>query len=230
MRLCDSATLRLGFDGADDVADAAIDLYGEDDGYPGDALVKRLTRERLDALLQEQRGWARPTDAERLDAVFGRLNAAGILARHNYAPTRTWGRGELLKEAKNATDRGLSARGFVFYTSQDAEELSDGSLHLAFGAKPPPGSTHAEMAQETHAVAQDIDDHLTADGLDVDWDGGVDSAMLVENLDWKCPRDAVGHPLLENAVIEPTPGARVSGMPRGPTAGRSPEMVNGGWW
>lgn len=182
--------LRLGFADFDTVVENAQELHNDDDGYPGDEVVESAAEEVLTALLAEQTSWTRPTDAERLDVAFKVLNEEGILARHCYAPTRSWAAGDLENEAVGARQNGLNVRGFAFYTSQDAEQLLDGSLNIAWSPEVQHGQTYAQHLGEARRVGETIVKALTDAGLDVVWDGAVGTTIRVQNLTWRHLRDA----------------------------------------
>ena len=191
------AHLRFGFESKENVVEGARDLFGSDEGYPGDVFVERAVRDALAALIQEQETWQRPTDAERLDRAFRELEEMGILARHCYAPTRTWGLDDLNEEAAIARSRGAMVRGYVFYTSQDAESLLDGQLNLAWGVYSEPGRTFAQGMAAADEVANTVVSVLSRVGLHPHWDGARGTTILLNELDWRHPRDPeTGHFIL----------------------------------
>ena len=223
------AHLRLGFESTEVVADGAQDLFGSDDGYPGHQFVESAVQRVLAALIREQSTWQRPTDAERLDRAFRDLEEMGILARHCYAPTRSWAAGDLNEEAALARSRGVPVRGRVFYTSQDAEGLLDGQLHLAWGIYTEPGRTFAEDMDAADELAESVTSVLTRVGLNPIWDGSGSSTIVITDLHWRHPRDPeTGRPMLSTERrYQASEGERADG-PNAETP-PAPMTANGEW-
>ncbi|MEU4569933.1 hypothetical protein [Micromonospora sp. NPDC023956] len=132
-------------------------------GYaaPGElrGLAWRLVEPRFVEHLAVQAGWPERTDSDRLTDAFRALDAAGIVAREDFACCQNCGTGEIGGEVLP----NFPARGYVFYHYQDAERAAAGDeLWLAWGRFEAPPD--AELGAEIVAA-------LRAQGLTVDWDG-----------------------------------------------------------
>jgi hypothetical protein len=103
-----------------------------------------------------------------LDPPFRDLESHGILCRHNYTCCLTCGVAEITDEMKCT-----SAKGFVFYHSQDTEGvLVRRDLYLAFGSR-------SGLATDTLAVGRLAVAILRASGLLVAWEGNIRRRICV---------------------------------------------------
>ncbi|WP_433199634.1 DUF6891 domain-containing protein [Dactylosporangium sp. CS-047395] len=132
-------------------------------GYagPGElrALGWRLAGPEFAAHLVAQAGWSDRTDSERLTDAFRALDAAGIVAREDFACCQNCGTGEIGGEVLPD----FPARGYAFYHLQDADRAAGGGeLWIAWGRFDAPPD--AELGDEIAAA-------LRGQGLAVDWDG-----------------------------------------------------------
>ncbi len=167
-----------GFYTREEIVDAAAD-YANDElqRVDLDAYIEMMTDELLDAHFQAQRTWPYPTDCDRLDTAFAELDAAGILARQNFACCQTCGHAEMQSEIAWVQEH-RPVEGYVFYHMQDTESARDGyGLYLAYGAV-------QDGDEPTEAVGWRIVDALKQAGLEVSWNGSVRQRIYVR-LDWK---------------------------------------------
>ncbi|GAA3232447.1 hypothetical protein GCM10010532_068560 [Dactylosporangium siamense] len=154
------------------VADTVEFLHGYGDPDELRALAWRLVGPRFAEHLEAQATWPERTDSDRLTDAFRALDAAGIVAREDFACCQNCGVSEIGAEATEAAP----ARGYVFYHLQDAERAAEGgSLWLAYGLFDPSGDQAAAGAEVVAAVR--------AQGLHVDWDGSAGQRIHVR-LKW----------------------------------------------
>jgi hypothetical protein len=101
----------------------------------------------------DTRPWPASSDVRRLDAVFERLNAQGVLAVHNGPCCPTCVGGYIWSEAVPAAqEAGRPAIGYVFYTEQTSDSVAEGAdLILVCGAVP-----ELEAADERRAATERI--------------------------------------------------------------------------
>lgn len=144
-----------------------------------EAILDEVWRRRL----REQESWRGLSDADRLDAAFAELEAAGIVARMSFSCCGSCGAGEIHDEVP----AGASPRGYVFFHQQDADGLADpdASLYLSYGAFSEASASEDEYEQEALAVGRSVQQSLEANGLRVDWDGTHARRIGVVNLDWR---------------------------------------------
>jgi hypothetical protein len=138
------------------VSSTAEHLHGQAAPAQVYALAWELVPAEFAAYLAEQAGWPERTDSDRLTDAFRVLDAAGIVAREDFACCQNCGTTEIGAEVVD------TARGYVFYHGQDADRAVDGDgVWLAFGLFDSPPS--AEIGAEIAAA-------LSAEGLTVNWD------------------------------------------------------------
>ncbi|BCY06781.1 hypothetical protein [Actinoplanes sp. L3-i22] len=148
------------------VDDTVEYLHGEGDPAEIRALAWQLAGPAFEAHLAAQAGWPERTDSDRVTAAFRALDAAGIVAREEFACCRNCGVTEIRDEAS-------TGRGYAFYHLQDAEGAARGEgLHIAFGPFAGSASASEEIGAEVAAA-------LRAEGLDVSWDGSAGRRISV---------------------------------------------------
>ncbi|GAA3388618.1 DUF6891 domain-containing protein [Cryptosporangium minutisporangium] len=139
------------------------------------ALAWSVASEEFAAALAAQATWPERTDNDRLTEAFRALDAAGIVARQDFACCQNCGLAEIGGTVPDPT----AARGYVFYHQQDAEHaVEGGGVFLAYGlfGQAPTAEIGAEVAAA-----------LTAAGLTVNWDGATEKRIHV-SLDWAVRR------------------------------------------
>lgn len=153
---------------------------------PGD--VSTRVGALWDERLRTQSRWSGTTDCDRLDAAFGQLRAAGLLARQHYGCCLRHGFERLAADPEANT-----AEGFVFFSEPDTAHAVDGrGLRLAYGAFAAAGVPAGERAERILAVGRMAMRRLRSNGLEVRWPEDVDQRIQVD-LDWerRLPADAV---------------------------------------
>jgi len=160
---------------AEDAGEYLADEYPEKDLANAVAeLLPRLSTERV----AEERTWKEPTDCDRLDLAFEKLEKSGIVARQNFACCQNCGHAEIGDEIEAARSS-RAVRGYVFYHMQDTENAAEqGGLYLAYGSE----SGEDEQAV---AVGHEIKAALEGVGLTIRWDGELSSRIYIADLDWK---------------------------------------------
>lgn len=185
------------------IVEATVQDYDDAEGIR--ALAWQLIGPAFERHLAAQAGWPERTDSDRVTAAFRALDAAGIVAREEFACCQNCGVAEIPAEAE-------TGRGFAFYHAQDAERAARGGrLHIAFGSWPGSPSTAAGIGAEVAAA-------LRAEGLDVPWDGSPDERISVR-MTWArrrhgrlaafLPDDPSGAPRIEVTVLR---GRAVPGL------------------
>lgn len=146
-----------------------VDEHGEDAGVP--ARVARLAPRVFAARLEEERSWTVPTDCDRLDRAFERLEQAGVVARQDFACCQNCGHAEIGDEIEET--RALRpVRGYTFFHHQDTERAVDGGpLYLAYGAVPPEGTSKEAWIEAEAGIGREIVAALEAEGLRPAWNG-----------------------------------------------------------
>ncbi|TQS45918.1 DUF6891 domain-containing protein [Cryptosporangium phraense] len=171
-----------------DVVNSTLE-YLEGEAEPDElrALAWSVASEDFAAALAAQASWPARTDNDRLTEAFRALDAAGIVARQDFACCQNCGLTEIGDEARGP------ARGYAFYHRQDTESAVAGhGVYLAYGrfGQPPTTEIGAEVASA-----------LTTAGLTVDWDGTTGQRIRVP-LDWAVRRHG------RRAAFAPAPEPR----------------------
>ncbi len=174
----------LGFADENEIIEGTLD-YFEGQDFDSDALeahTVQATRAAIAAHCKAQQTWPAVTDCDRLDAVFARLEAEGIVARQNFTCCQTCGHAEIWDEIR-ATQKQQPVTGYVFYHAQDTESaLYHGALYLAFGAVEKGKAATLTVAQRAAAVLREA-------GFTVEWNGSVKQRISLTGLDWKKRRE-----------------------------------------
>lgn len=165
----------------DEVVEAAVEyLDGENDGEARErryAAAREVTVTAFTAHAQAQQAWgAGLLDPDRLRAAFRALDAAGIIARADFACCQNCGFSAIGDEIREGETR----RGFAFCHRQDIENaLRGGGVYLAFGS----------FAEDTTAeeVAIEIVQTLTRYGFEPKWTGDAGRRIFVP-MTWRVRR------------------------------------------
>jgi hypothetical protein len=123
--------------------------------------------------------WPSVTDCDRLDQVFERLNASGVLALQNYGWTLASGLWAVESIYAEAGAERSPYVGYCFYHGQDvARAMDSGELMLAFGALPDPEADSAYIGSRTQTFLREA-------GFVVEWDGSTLSRLLIREIRWQ---------------------------------------------
>jgi hypothetical protein len=156
-----------GYSSLPQLVEEAVDVFADTTLPPGAlrAAAASLAAEALSAHLSDQVSWPDTTDCDRLDAAFGALDAAGIVARQNFSCCGNCGATEILDEMDQAAKDGATVRGYTFFHVQDTEHAVEGELlFLSYGSGD--GDKEAAVAVGNEIVAA-LRDH----GLHPTWNG-----------------------------------------------------------
>ncbi|MGC4001436.1 MAG: hypothetical protein QM767_29845 [Anaeromyxobacter sp.] len=160
--------------------DVFSDLHGD---LPGlEDRVRGLAEQVFDERRQEELDWPVPTDCDRLDRAFDKLEKKGVLARQDFACCQNCGHHEIGVEIEAAPG---PVHGYTFFHQQDTESAAEGQgLFLAYGAVLPPGSPDEQWQSSCLDVGHEVAAALRAEGLQVQWDGSQDTRIRVD-LTWR---------------------------------------------
>ncbi len=138
-----------------------------------------VVKDAIAAHIESQQRWPEVTDCDRLDAAFEKLGRQGIIPRHNYWCCSTCGTTAIDAELNDRIMHwGQPTKGYVYYHEQDTEGAVDiNSLCLRYGA-----ADYSDA--QTREVADTIIKALHDEGLKTEWNGDVNSSIVVF-LDWK---------------------------------------------
>lgn len=181
--------LAEGFDPPDAIRESVIEGVTDPDGN-GPLRIGPLVDEAFAAAMAAraiaQRSWPAVTDCDRLDAAFEELNAAGIMARHNWTCCGTCGAAEMPDEFDRLGGRwqDVPIVGYAFYHMQDVESAVDGfGICLDYGSTEP-APDEAAYERQCLLVAERVRETLERHGLTVEWNGTYEKRIAVP-MDWK---------------------------------------------
>lgn len=175
-----------GFYDWPEIVKRAQDYHGEEIDTDDLRAVMRCAFEQASAAHRDaQATWPDVTDCDRLDAAFAELEAAGVIARHDFQCCQNCAGYAMWDEAEAFEAAGGMLRGHVFYHAQDTESALDGDgLYLAYGA--------AEEGDEAAvAIGHEIVACIESHGLETRWNGEIRQRIHVA-LDWKRRHAAIG--------------------------------------
>lgn len=144
--------------------------------------VERLVDEELGAHKRREASWRFLTSADRLSRAFAALEKQGVIARERFTDCRRCGVAEMKALREDWLDQGRRAQGYVFFTDQDADGLSEsGELVLEYGS-------FRDDAAATRQVAERVEQALEREGFSPvrETDDEEGSAYLVlTGLEWQ---------------------------------------------
>lgn len=143
--------------------------------------LTKVVDEELVAHKKRELEWKFPTDPDRLHRAFAAVERQGILARERYADCRKCGVADIRLEREDRIDRGERVVGYVFFTEQDVDGVSDsGELVLEYG------SFREDDADATQAIGAKVAEALRKEGLTVvDESDGDETYLVLTDLNWQ---------------------------------------------
>jgi hypothetical protein len=175
----------MGFESAEEMMESITEMFEEEDDFDEDWLA-----ETIEARCNEHRdnsfNWSKPTDFDRLDAVFTELIKQNIVCLHNAGYTKQDAIGDCEDAIAELDDMGIEAIGYCYYHSQDLERAIDPtSRTLLLGY-----DSFIDDAKETLMIANMIVDTLKAHNFKVTWNGSIEQRIQIDNINWqKVPDD-----------------------------------------
>lgn len=131
----------------------------------------------LAARLAQQAQWTAEQTTTNLDRAFEELEEAGVVARQDFACCMNCGSSEIFDERDDSRDW----HGYVFFHQQDTDRLIEGGqLYLAYGRFSSQIDLHELVDKQILPV-------LTSHDLSPEWDGDLDTRILLSNAQWYCP-------------------------------------------
>ncbi|GAA3590732.1 DUF6891 domain-containing protein [Kribbella ginsengisoli] len=168
-----------GFNTRTEVLEQAREFRDDDEMPVTDQQLERLVDDVWQTRLAEQQTWTDPTDADRVEAAFAELDAAGVIARMNFTCCQTCGVAEI--DDERPADR--PSTGYVFFHQQDTERLADTPAHL-FLAYGPIDPTPQDFDNQAVEIGRRIESTLRAHNLPVTWTGSTSQRISVGPLTW----------------------------------------------
>ena len=164
-------------------ADIVRELEGmaEDEGLSPDLFdAEGLVGMEVRELKGEQIHWPAVTDYDRLDAAMEALEMRSIVARQDFTCCGTCGVAEIGAEINDFEQKGVRARGYVFFHQQDTESAVDGhGLYFNYGH-----ALEYDKPEASIEIGKELVKALEGAGLRPKWNGDLGQRIFVP-LDWK---------------------------------------------
>lgn len=169
-----------GYLSRDEIVELAMASADERESLRGE--VVKLVDEELLAHKRREKEWKFLTDPDRLTRAFEGLERQGILARERFADCRKCAVADIRSERELSIEHGKSPTGYVFFTEQDADDVSDhGELVLEFGSFRDDPAAHQRVAEK-------VKEALSKEGLTVveeESDEGGEAYLVLTELNWQ---------------------------------------------
>jgi hypothetical protein len=171
--------IAAGFADPEDVVESTVEAHADQAGTEDlRPLIERLVAAAVQVHLAAQQTWPEETDCDRLDNALNELTTAGIVCRQNFLCCSTCGEAAIGAEMDEEAKDGLEVRGYAFYHCQDTDRgVAGHGVYLKYGAV-------EEGEEPLLRIGHEIADTLRRHGLEVEWSGDGNDAILVR-LDWK---------------------------------------------
>lgn len=160
----------------DRIMDAFYDEGGIDEDWLKQEIEKAYTRRQ-----QESKSWVRPTDFDKLAAVFDNLCKQNIIALHRAGYTKQDGYDDCKEVNKILKAKGITAEGYCFYNEQDmGGAIDEGVRNMYLAYDSVDGNNDSAKT-----VACTILNELKKQGLNVAWNGDVNKRIEIQNIIWQ---------------------------------------------
>ena len=177
----------FGFDDKEDLLIGISDMF-----YNVDNFDKKWLKNEIKIRLKEHKlvskKWEYPTDFDRLLKAFDSLNTKGIVALHKAGYTKQDAQDDGLDIIIRLKKKGIEAKGFCYYHTQDLERVISEDKNLFIGYD---SYNHNDtLAKE---IADEIAKTLKLNGLKVKWNGSIESRIEIVDMDWKKRVDGIDY-------------------------------------
>lgn len=142
--------------------------------------IEALVDEELSAHRKREAAWKYLTVPDRLSRAFAALDKQGVIARERFTDCRKCGVTEMKVLREDLLDQGKRAEGYVFFTDQDADGVSEsGELVLEYGS-------FREGDEAAAKVGAKVEAALKAEGLTpVAETDDAEAYFVLSGLDWQ---------------------------------------------
>jgi hypothetical protein len=143
--------------------------------------LRDLIRTEIAAKRQEEQTWPAVTDCDRLDRVFAALEAQGMIALQMAGFTQSDGLEEVEDTYNDNREDGEAPEytGHCFFTTQDQKgALERSGMYIGFGHLSGDDARGVAVGHRLRAA-------LEAEGFSVEWDGTIQSRILVQGFRWQ---------------------------------------------
>ncbi len=161
-------------------------FYGDDD-YDEKWLKKEI-KKRYKKHKEASLTWQKLTDFDRLVKAFDQLSKQKIVALHRAGYTRQDAEGDCLYIIKKLKKKGIDAKGYCYYHTQDLGRAISESKTLLIGYDSFNGED--QLALE---IANTIAEILKENGFTVNWNGKLETRIEIQHINWQKTVDKVDY-------------------------------------
>lgn len=174
-------SIKSGFSSLEDIIDDTLEIV-EDEGWEteitGEWINEHVTRE-YNKHAEESKTWQKPTDPDRLVAVFNKLRGQKILALHNAGYTQQDALYDVKEVWEDLEDVDVHPVGYCYYHGQDIERaIEDEILCLGFYGKKEKNDKEAIM------IGNIVVNALKEAGFEVSWNNTAIKRIEIQNFKW----------------------------------------------
>ncbi|MBL8919852.1 MAG: hypothetical protein JNJ54_13370 [Myxococcaceae bacterium] len=167
-----------GFLGRKDIVELAMQSADGRESLRSE--IEALVDDELAAHRRREAAWRYLTAPDRLTRAFTALDKQGVIARERFTDCRKCGLEEMKALREDWLEDGKRADGYVFFTDQDADGVSEsGELVLEFGS-------FREGGEADRKIGERVSQALRAEGLEAVAETDEGEAYLVlTGLEWQ---------------------------------------------
>jgi hypothetical protein len=162
--------------------DEIVEIIDESVFRPGQidkTWLRAEIRKAFRAKKAEEKSWPATTDCDRLDQVFGALEAQGIMALQNAGYEQSDGIADVTQFYQEAGGEQSDIVGYCFYHGQDLERvMQSGQLWLTYGDILGDDEKGVKTGQRIKRALEEA-------GFAVEWDGSIKTRLLVKGFKWQ---------------------------------------------
>jgi hypothetical protein len=149
------------------------------DDFDSDWLNAEISKQ-FTAHKKESLQWTKPTDFDKLVAVFDQLNKEKIVSLHKAGFTRQDAEGDCREIIDELSTIEINAKGYCYYHIQDLERAigEEKMLFIGFDSV----DYNDEIATE---IGHRIVTLLQENGFQTSWNGTVDTRIKIQTINWQ---------------------------------------------
>ncbi|MCL1942409.1 MAG: hypothetical protein FWF54_02520 [Candidatus Azobacteroides sp.] len=168
----------FGFSTKEEIFDDIMDVFYDEE--VDEAWLKTFIDEKYEAHLEESKTWERPTDYEKLAAVFEELNEENIISLHKAGYTEQDGYDDVVQVADILREDGVEPAGYCFYHTQDLERAVNPEIRNLFLCF----DSFDQDDKKTVGIGKMIVGKLNKAGFKTSWDGTADQRIEIKGIGW----------------------------------------------
>jgi len=176
----------FGFDDEYTISEIINDLFYDVDDFDVDWLHTEISKQ-FAAHKKESLQWKKPTDFDRLVAVFDQLNKEKIVSLHKAGFTRQDAEGDCREIIDELSTLGITAKGYCYYHIQDLKRaIHEKVLFIGFDSV----DYNDEIALK---IANRIIELLHENNFQTSWNNSVETRIKITDINWQKAYDGIDY-------------------------------------